>query len=155
MQHTLRALALGLTAIVLAAASAPAAQPVPSFAVLLTRGNASAGHRSYTGAAIVKALRARGFIADALDDPSGDPAILGPATCASAGVSVLLDSTVAIDIQPDREINQWATAKVDLAGYNCITGRPLEATSGSAASYNWNWAVDQAVAAAIKHVPHA
>jgi hypothetical protein len=154
MQHTLRAISLGLTAIVLMAASASATPAIPSFAVLLPRGHVSENNRTYTSEALVKALRARGFIADVISDPAGDAAILGPAMCASAGVNVLLGSTVAIEIQPDREINQWATAKIDLSGFDCTKGRTLGASSGSAGNYNWNWAVDQAVADALKHLPH-
>jgi TolB-like protein len=122
----------------------------PSFAVLLTRGDASENDRAYADAAIVKALRAHGFVADLLSDPAGDLAILGPAICATTGVQLLLGGTVSIGVQPDREINQWATARLDLAAYDCTAGRSLRVNSGSAATYNWNWAVDQAVAVALK-----
>ena len=84
---------------------------------------------------------------------AGDLSILGPAICASTGVKLLLGSTVAIDIQPDREINQWATAKIDVTSYDCAEGRTLGTSSGSAATYNWNWAVDQAVGLALKALP--
>jgi hypothetical protein len=122
----------------------------PLFAVLLSRGDASENERAYADAAIVKTLRAHGFVADLLSDPAGDLAILGPAICATAGVQFLLGGTVSIGVQPDREINQWATAKLDLAGYDCVAGRSLRVNSGSGATYNWNWAVDQAVAVALK-----
>jgi hypothetical protein len=128
----------------------PSPSARPSFAVLLTRGDASENDRAYADAAIVKALRAHGFVADLLNDPAGDLAILGPAICATTGVRFLIGGAVSIGVQPDREINQWATAKLDLAAYDCAAGRSLRANSGSGATYNWNWAVDQAVAVALK-----
>jgi hypothetical protein len=157
MQYMLRALSLCAIAtalMVTSTAAAPNTSTIPSFAVLLSRGSASESDRAYADAAIVKELRARGFVADLLNDPAGDLSILGPALCASTGVKLLLGSTVTIDIQPDREINQWATAKIDVAGYDCSNGRSLGTNSASAATYNWNWAVDQAVAAALKPLAH-
>lgn len=139
-----------------ASASAPAtvavASSIPSYAVLLTGGSASEKDRSYADAAIVKALRGRGFVADVLNDPSGDLSILGPAICASTGAQVLLGGNVAIDVQPDREINQWARAKLDMSAYDCVTGRPLGEHSAISEAFNWNWAVDQAVAVALKSI---
>jgi TolB-like protein len=132
--------------------TAPASAP-PSFAVLLTGGSASEQDRAYADAAIVKVLRGRGFVADLLNDPSGDLSILGPAICASTGAKVLLGGNVAIDIQPDREINQWATAKLDLAGYDCQKGRSLGEHSAISEAFNWNWAVDQSVAVTLKGAP--
>jgi TolB-like protein len=139
-------------------AAAPAGAPAqvavaptnPSFAVLLTGGTASEKDRAYADAAIVKTLRGRGFVADVLSDPSGDLSVLGPAICASTGVMVLLGGNVMVDVQPDREINQWATAKLDLSAYDCSTGRPLSEHSAVSEAFNWNWAVDQAVAVALR-----
>jgi TolB-like protein len=140
-----------------APASAPAtvaiASGTPSFAVLLMGGTASERDRAYADAAIVKALRGRGFVADLLNDPSGDLSVLGPAICASTGAQMLLGGSVAINIQPDREINQWATAKIDLAGYDCTEGRALPEHSAISEAFNWNWAVDQAVAVTLKRLP--
>jgi hypothetical protein len=127
-----------------------AAPTVPSFALLLTGGSANQKYRAYADAAIVKELRARGFVGDASSDPAGDLALLGPAICASTGVQLLFGGKLAVDIQSDREVFQWATAKVDLAGYDCASGRSLGVTSSSEGSFHWTWAVDQAVAAAIK-----
>jgi TolB-like protein len=139
-----------------ARASAPATAAVapanPSFAILLTGGSASEKDRAYADAAIVKALRGRGFVADVLNDPSGDLSILGPAICASTGAKMLLGGSVAIDIQPDREINQWATAKLNLDSYDCVQGRSLGEHSAITEAFNWNWAVDQAVAVALRSV---
>jgi hypothetical protein len=126
------------------------APPIPSFAILLTGGSASEKDRAYTDAAIVKTLRGRGFVADLLNDPSGDLSVLGPAICASTGAKVLLGGNVVIDVQPDREINQWATAKLDLSGYDCTKGRSLGEHSAISEAFNWNWAVDQAVAVTLK-----
>jgi hypothetical protein len=133
-------------------ASATSASVRPTYAVLLTGGSASERNRAYADGAVVKALRARGYVADLLNDPVGDLAILGPAICASTGVKVLLGGKVAIEIQSDREINQWATATIDMARYDCVAGRSLSVLSADAATYNWNWAVDQAVAAVLKNV---
>ncbi len=153
--HAGRALA-AFDAQVKPAPAAPATVAVapasPSFAVLLTGGSASEKDRAYADAAIVKALRGRGFVADVLNDPSGDLSILGPAICASTGAKMLLGGSVAIDIQPDREINQWATAKLNLEGYDCVKGRSLGEHSAITEAFNWNWAVDQAVAVALRSV---
>jgi hypothetical protein len=154
MQDILRVLCCWAMAIALTTPRASAA-PTPTVLVLLARGAASESDRAYADSAIVKALRGHGFIADLLNDPSGDLAILGPALCASTGVTLLLGSTVAVNIQPDREINQWATAKIDVAGYDCGTGRSVAASTGSAATYNWNWALDQAVATALQPLVRA
>jgi TolB-like protein len=129
------------------------ASGTPSFAVLLMGGTASERNRAYADAAIVKTLRGRGFVADLLNDPSGDLSVLGPAICASTGATMLLGGSVAINVQPDREINQWATAKLDLAGYDCTQGRALPEHSAISEAFNWNWAVDQAVAATLKRLP--
>jgi hypothetical protein len=152
MLYTLRALSIYVIAIALMTPSASAEPTRPSVAVLLTRGEAGESNRAYADAAIVKALRARGILADLLSDRSGDLAILGPAICATTGVQLLIGGTIAIGVQPDREINQWATARLDLAAYDCAAGRSLRMSSGSGATYNWNWAVDQAVAAALKSI---
>jgi hypothetical protein len=133
------------------AAVAPESAPErPSFAVLLTGGSASERDRAYADTAIVKTLRGRGFVADVLNDPSGDLSILGPAICASTGAKVLLAGNVTIVIQPDREINQWATAKLDMSGYDCTNGHPLGGHSAISEAFNWNWAVDKAVAVALR-----
>jgi hypothetical protein len=134
------------------AATATSAVTKPTYAVLLTGGTASEKNRAYADAAIVKALRARGYLADAIYDPVGDLTILGPAICAATGAKVLLGGRIAIQIQPDREINQWATATLDVASYDCSASRALAVRSGTGATYNWNWAVDQAVADALKSV---
>jgi hypothetical protein len=128
---------------------APVARP--SFAVLLIGGKAAESERSYANIAIVKALRARGLIADEYADPSGDFAVLGPAICASTGVRVLLGGSVAVERMDDREINQWATADVDVTGFDCTANRVLVTRSASTATYDWKWAVDRAVAVALKN----
>jgi hypothetical protein len=124
----------------------------PSYAVLLTGGPASQSMRSYTDTSIIKALRGRGAEAVLLDDPVGDLSVLGPALCASTGERVLLGGTVALQIMPDREINQWAEAKIQLTAYDCAKQLKRESRSGDGATYNWTWAVDQAVDGAIKAV---
>jgi len=134
-----------------APASAPGSR---SFAVLLTGGSASETRRAYADAAIVKALQNHGFVGDVLNDPSGDLSIIGPAICAATGAQLLLGGDVAIDIQPDREINQWATAKFDLSAYDCVKGRSLGQHSAISEAFNWNWAVDQAVAVALKNLAY-
>jgi TolB-like protein len=134
-----------------APASAPASR---SFAVLLTGGSASEKRRAYADAAIVKALKTHGFVGDVLNDPSGDLSIIGPAICASTGAQLLLGGDVAIDIQPDREISQWATANFDLSAYDCVKGRSLGEHSAISEAFNWNWAVDQAVAVALKNLAY-
>jgi len=131
-------------------AATSAASTNPTFAVLLTGGTASEKDRAYADSAIVKTLRGRGFVADVLNDPAGDLSLLGPAICASTGVKVLLGGVVAVDVQPDREINQWATAKLDLSAYDCSKGRLLNEHSAVSEAFNWNWAVDQAVAVALR-----
>lgn len=146
MLNTMRAISLGAIAITLMAA-APAA---PSFALLLTGGSANEKYRAYADAAMVKELRARGFVGDASGDPAGDLSILGPAICAATGVQLLFGGRLAVEIQPDREVYQWATAKIDIASYDCTSGRSLGVTSASGATFHWNWAIDQAVAAALK-----
>jgi hypothetical protein len=138
-----------------ATATAPAphdAAVKPSFAILETAGDASPGERSYADAEIAKVLRMRGFEAVLLNDPVGDLSILGPALCASSGLKLLLGGTIEVKTMPDREINQWATAKIDLNGYDCIKGRALAENSGSGATYNWNWALDQAITDAMKKI---
>jgi hypothetical protein len=130
--------------------TAPSAAAKPSFAVLLIGGKAAENDRNYTDTAIVKTLRSRGFIADEFDDPAGDFAILGPAICASTGVGVLLGGTVAVERMDDREINQWATADLELTAYNCMTNHVLDPRVARAATYNWKWAVDNAVAVVLK-----
>jgi TolB-like protein len=157
-----RSAILGHAGRALAAFDAPVKPPAPatvvvapanpSFAVLLTGGTASEKDRAYADAAIVKVLRSRGFVADVLNDPSGDLSILGPAICASTGAKTLLGGNVAIDIQPDREINQWATAKLSLDSYDCVKGHSLGEHSAITEAFNWNWAVDQAVAVALRSV---
>jgi hypothetical protein len=154
MLYALRTVSVCMIAIALMTLSASAEPTRPSVAVLLTRGEAGENNRVYADAAIVKALRAHGFIADLLSDPAGNLAILGPAICATTGVRLLIGGAVSISIQPDREINQWATAKLDLDTYDCAAGRSLGVSSGSSATYNWNWAVDQAVAVALKPLVH-
>jgi hypothetical protein len=148
--HAGRALAFSVGPV--APPTVPALSPTPSFAVLLTGGSASENDRAYADAAIVKALRARGFVADSLNDPSGDLALLGPALCAATGAKQLLGGSVALEIQPDREINQWATATLRLDGYDCEHSHSLGTRSSSAGAFNWDWAIDQAVAAALKNV---
>jgi hypothetical protein len=136
-----------------ATATAPRDAAVkPSFAILETAGDASQGERSYADSEIAKVLRMRGFEAVLLNDPVGDLSILGPALCASSGLKLLLGGTIEVKTMPDREINQWATAKIDLNGYDCIKGRALAVNSGSGATYNWNWALDQAIADAMKKI---
>lgn len=130
-------------------ASKPA-DPSRSFAVLLTGGSASSRNRAYADTAIVKALRARGFFADLLSDPVGDLSILGPALCAASGAGKLVGGKMSVEIQPDREINQWATADFDMTVYDCVANRTLGSHSGSGAAFNWNWAVDQAVSGALR-----
>jgi hypothetical protein len=132
--------------------TAVAGVSIQSYAVLLTGGNESQKMRSYADAAIIKALRARGAEAVLLDDPVGDLSVLGPALCASTGERVLLGGTVAVNVMPDREINQWAEAKIDLSTYDCATHLKLESHSGDGATYNWTWAVDQAVDGALRAV---
>jgi hypothetical protein len=134
-----------------AAATATPPPVKPSFAVLLTGGNAAENDRAYADSAIVNALRARGLEADLIDDPEGDLSILGPAICASTGARLLLGGTLALEMMPDREINQWATAKIDVAGYDCSKNRHLGVNSGSAGTYNSKWSIDQSVAAALKN----
>jgi hypothetical protein len=148
MLNVLRAISLCAIAITLTAA-APAK---PSFALLLTGGSASEKYRAYADAALIKALRARGFLGDRSSDPAGDLSVLGPAICASTGVQLLFGSTLAVEVQPDREVVQWAMAKIDVAGYDCVAGRSLGVTSSSGASFRWNWAVDQSVDAALKNI---
>lgn len=131
-------------------ARAPAALGKPSFAVLLTGGTSSESDRAYTDAAIMKALRARGFDADLLDEPEGDLSILGPAICASTGARLLLGGTVAVETMEDREINQWATAEIQLSDYDCSAQRVRGVNSGSGATYNLSWAIDRAVDAALR-----
>jgi hypothetical protein len=147
MQNVLRALALCAIAITLTAASPSR----PSFAVLFTAGPAGENERSYADAAIVNDLRSRGFVADLADDPQGNLAILGPAICASTGVDRLLGGKLSVDVMPDREINQWATAKIDIAAYDCIANRYLGLNSGSAGTFNVRWAIDRSIAAALKN----
>jgi hypothetical protein len=134
----------------ISAATATSTATKPTYAVLLTGGTASEKNRAYADAAMVKALRAHGYIADVIYDPVGDLTILGPAICASTGAKVLLGGQIAVQIQPDREINQWATATLDVASYDCGASRTRAVRSGTGATYNWNWAVDQAVAEALK-----
>jgi hypothetical protein len=124
--------------------------PKRSFAVLLIGGKAAENDRRYADTAIVKALRTSGFVADEFDDPSGDFAVLGPAICASTGVDVLLGGAVAIERMDDREINQWATANLELTAFDCVTGRVVEPHEALAATYNWKWSVDRAVSVALK-----
>jgi hypothetical protein len=143
-----------------ATAASAAAQVVPpasraskaSYAVLLTGGPASRSMRSHADTAIIKALRGRGAEAVLLDDPVGDLSVLGPALCASTGEKVLLGGTVGLQIMPDREINQWAEAKIELTAYDCAKHVKHESCSGDGATYNWTWAVDQAVDGAVKAV---
>ena len=146
MLTILRSISFGAIAITLMA-SAPAK---PSFALLLTGGSASAKVRAYADAAIIKELRARSFVGDASSDPAGDLTVLGPAICAATGVDMLFGGKLTVDVQSDREVFQWATANIDFAGYDCNAGRSLGVSSSSGASFHWNWAVDQAVAAALK-----
>jgi hypothetical protein len=129
----------------------PASVAKPSFAVLLIGGKATENDRYYTDTAIVKTLRSRGFIADAFDDPAGDFAVLGPAICASTGVGVLLGGALVVERMDDREINQWATADLELTAYDCATNHVLEPRAAVAATYNWKWAVDRAIAVALKN----
>ena len=80
MLNVLRAISLGAIAITLLA-SAPAK---PSFALLLTGGSASEKHRAYADGALIKALRARGFVGDAeslLDAGSPSPIATGRLGC--------------------------------------------------------------------------
>jgi len=148
MLTILRSISLGAIAITLMASS-PAK---PSFALLLTGGSASAKVRAYADAAIIKGLRARSFVGDASSDPAGDLSVLGPAICAATGVDLLFGGRLTVDVQADREVNQWATANIDVGGYDCLAGRSLGVTSASGASFHWNWAVDQSVDAALKNL---
>jgi hypothetical protein len=132
------------------AVTATSALAKRSFAVLLIGGKAAENDRRYADTAIVKALRSGGFIADEFDDPSGDFAVLGPAICASTGVDVLLGGAVAIERMDDREINQWATANLELTAFDCVTDRVLAPHAALAATYNWKWSVDRAASAALK-----
>jgi len=147
MLNAMRAISLGAIAITLAA-SAPAR---PSFAVLLPGGSANEEYRAYADEAIVKELRARGFVGDASSDPTGDLAVLGPAICAASGVQLLFGSHLTVEVQQDREVFQWAMAKIDIAAYDYVAERSLGVTSASGASFHWNWAVDQSVDAALKN----
>jgi len=152
MRNALRALTFFALAVTLIARSAIAAPAAPSFAVLSIGGTAAENERHYTDTAIVKALRSRGFIADEVDDPAGDFAVLGPAICASTGVGVLVGGMVAVERMDDREINQWATANLELTSYDCATNHVLAPHAAIAATYEWKWAVDRAIAVALKNV---
>jgi len=90
-------------------------------------------------------------VGDASSDPAGDLSVLGPAICAATGVQLLFGSTLTVEVEPDREVFQWATAKIDIAGYDCAAGRSLGVSSASGAAVHWNWAVDQSVDAALKN----
>lgn len=147
MLNVLRTMSLCAIAITLMAASLPK----PSFVLLLTGGSASAKYRTYADAAIVKGLRARGLIGDASSDPAGDLSILGPSICAATGVDLLFGSTLAVEVRPDREVNQWATANIDIATFDCVADRSLGVSSAGGGSFHGNWAVDQSVEAALRN----
>jgi hypothetical protein len=151
MRYVMRALTFFALAAILIARSAVAAPAAPSFAVLRIGGKAAENERNYTDTAIVKTLRSRGFVADEVDDPEGDFAVLGPAICASTGVGVLLGGTVAVERMDDREINQWATANLELTAYDCATNRVLAPHAAIAATYEWKWAIDRAITVALRN----
>lgn len=121
-----------------------------SVAVLRVGGSSSEDGKAYAGAAIVAAMHARGVDAILSDEPADDLPILGPTICASTGAKLLLGAALVIRTEKDHQFGPWSTAKLDLAGYDCINDRDLGVKSRTAANFGWRWAVDQAASATLK-----